>query len=108
MNGTPQTNLPGLLPERVSRRPPANLDPADEALFAHEYLKAFGAVESRLLSDLRILPNGFLVKNRMPLPESFVSRPAGLRRAKVAVRALQHGIRASRGPELGRALFVTD
>jgi hypothetical protein len=101
----PSLRLPG---ERVMRRLPENLDPADEALFAHEYVKDFASVQVRSLYDLRVLPNGFLVRNLWPLRESFVNAPSGLRRAKVAVRALQYGIAARPGPEVGYGLFATD
>ncbi|HUW39946.1 MAG TPA: glycosyltransferase family 61 protein [Rectinemataceae bacterium] len=103
--GESALRLPG---ERVLRTLPENLDPADEALFAHEFVKDFASVEARSLSDLRVLPNGFLVRNFWPLAESFVNAPSGLRRAKVAVRALQYGLSARPGPGLGRALFATD
>ena len=101
-------NVPRLPEERVLRRPPENLDPADEALFAHEYERDLDAVEAHRLSDVRVLPNGFLARKLRPLPESFVLAPAGLRRAKVAVRALQYGAFAARGPAEECALFATD
>lgn len=102
------TNILSLPPEHVVRRPPANLDPAENVLFAHEYLKTIGAVQASFLSSVSVLPNGFISRALAPLPQSFARRPSGLRRVEVAIRALHQVSRCSSRVAMGRAFFVTD
>ena len=108
MSSASAPSSPLLGAERVVRRAPVNLVPADTKLFAHEYAKDFGSLEALTLRSVRLLPNGFLVRGLKPLPESFVNLPRGLRRAKVALRTLQYGLSSPPRAGLGRALIITD
>jgi capsular polysaccharide biosynthesis protein len=92
----------------VERRPPRNLLPGDEELFAHEYRRRIPPTRSEILTGVQVLSNGMLTRGLGPLAQSFATRSYGLRAVKRAVRALQYGCFPSSRSVVERALFVTD
>jgi len=71
---TPLDGARVLLPaSRVRRAPPANLDPADRELFAHEFERALPATRLLELRGVGVSPEGMLFKGRRVLPQSFSS-----------------------------------
>jgi hypothetical protein len=65
---------PVLLPPGVARRPlPANFDPADLPLFAHELERELPAARLLDLRGVGVSPEGMLFKGWRVLPESFSS-----------------------------------
>ncbi len=94
--------------ERVSRRPPANLDASDNLLFAHEYARDLCAVETEQLSRVAVLSNGTIVRGLKLLAQSFACPPTGLRRLKVVARALQQSLVFPHAIHVSRGLFATD
>lgn len=102
-------SLPGV---SVVRRPPENLDPADESLFAHEYRKAFGPVEV-VLGDWDSTADGLLVSSGGVAvePRWFQSGhlPGGLSGLKVRTKGLLAWSRPRHPVPGGRLpLVVTD
>jgi capsular polysaccharide biosynthesis protein len=98
-----------LLPaERCSRRPPENLLFAERGLFEHEYAKDFGAVFGTIVAGVQVLPNGILTGSFSLLSETWAIPPRGLRKMKVAARAIQGRVFSSRVTNVARGLFVTD
>lgn len=77
---TPLEGAPVLLPgARVRRAPPANFDPADRALFEHEFERDIPATRLLELRGVGVSPEGMLFKGLRLLPQSF-SSPVIMRR----------------------------
>jgi capsular polysaccharide biosynthesis protein len=94
--------------ETVERRPPRNLVPGDEGLFAHEYTRRIPSARSKILTGVQVLSNGMLTRGLHLLTQSFATRPSAARSIKRAVRALQYGSFPSSRSTVPRGLFVTD
>jgi capsular polysaccharide biosynthesis protein len=98
----------GLPKLNVTRDPPANLVEPDGLLFAHEYSKEIAESAAELLSDVKVLPNGYLQRNFFPLPQSFAVSGGGLTRARRMASGLLHSLPPSPVTTIDRALFATD
>lgn len=110
---THELEAPELLaPARVRREPPANFDPADAALFAHEFERALPAARLLDLRDVGVSPDGMLFKGWRLLPESFSSPVImrhflGRRRSVLKFFLTNRLLRRRRRIE-GPRLWVTD
>ena len=103
--------MPSLLSlplENVQRPPPVNIVAADEMLFVHEYERQIAAMEAKVLRNVRILRNGYLVRAARVLPDTFAVRPSAPRRVVVGFKALRDSILLSKSSTIQAGLFITD